>query len=389
MMLRSKIIFHIILIFFVWPSAAFCAEGVEWGRLRLVPKLSVAERYSDNIFLTEKDEQDEYITTISPELSVDLAFAPGNILSLSYEGDFRFYSEFDNLRKDHHQGGLSWTYTMPRGSKFAIGTKVQDSSIQPYSEEDRHKDFVKPEAFANILLKLGAFTDLGLRYDRTSRRFDNPLDEIDEFDRDTITLDMLYKGFPLLPLLFEYNCYHQDNNDLDGPSTDMDTHTVFVGARWDPTARLSGTLKVGYTQTDFEEVPDFSGFATDMDLAYRFSTITTFKLSAYRRAVKSTWAGRETGDYFISSGGSLSATYRTEPIAIVLDLSYTNNDFQQEASLYEDREDNYFRAGVQGKYLIREWLSFSLGYQYSRNNSNFATVDYIENCVEAEFSLFI
>jgi len=382
------IVFHTILIF-LWCSTGFSAEGVDWGLVRFTPKLSVAERYSDNIFLTKKDLKDEYVTAISPELSVDFTLSPSNILGVSYKGDFRLYSESDNFRKDHHQGGLSWTLTMPRGSKFAVGAEVQHSSIQPYSEEDRHKDFVKPEAFAYILLKLWAFTDLGLRYDRTSRKFDSPLDEIDEFDRDTITLDILFKGFPLLPLLFEYSYYHQDNNDLGGLSTDMDTHTVFVGARWDPTARLSGTLKVGYTHTDFEEVADFSGFATDTDLAYRFSDTTTFKLSAYRRVVRSTWAGRETGDYFISSGGSLSATYRTEPIAIVLDFSYTNNDFQQEASWSDDREDNYFRAGVQGKYLMREWLSFSLGYQYSQNDSNFATVDYKENRVEAKFSLFV
>lgn len=382
------IVFHIILIFF-WCSTGFSTEGVEWGSVRFAPKLSVTERYSDNIFLTEKDPKDEYVTTISPELSVNFTLSPSSILGVGYEGDFRFYAEFDNFRKDHHQGCLSWTWTWPRGSRFALGAKVQDSSIQPYSEEDRHKDFVKPEAFADILLKLWAFTDLGLRYDHTSRRFDSPLDAIDEFDRDTITLDILFKGFPLLPLLFEYSYYHQDNNDLGGLSTDMDTHTVFVGALWDPTARLSGTLKVGYTHTDFEEVPDFSGFATDTDLLYRFSTITTFKLSAYRRVVKSTWTGRETGDYYISSGGSLSAAYRMEPVAIVLDLSYTNNDFQQEAAWSEDREDNYFRAGVQGKYLMREWLLFSLRYQYSRNDSNFATVDYRENRVEAEFSLFI
>ena len=380
------IVIHILLIF-LWSSTGFSAEGVEWGSVRFVPKLSVAEKYSDNIFLNGKDVQDGYVTAISPELLVDFALATRNILSLSYEGNFRFYSELDNFRKDHHRCGLFWRWIWPRESEFAAGAKVQDSTIQPYSEEDRHKDFVKPEAFADILLKLGAFTDLGVRYNRISRRFDNPLDEIDEFDRDTITLNILYKAFPLLPLLFEYSYYHQDNNDLGGFSTDMDTNTVFIGARWDPASRLSGALKIGYTQTDFEEVSDFSGFATDTNLLYRFSTITTFKLSAYRRVVKSTRAGRDTGDYLISSGGSLSATYRTEPITIVLDLSYTNNDFQQEASWNEDREDNYFRAGMQGKYLMREWLLFSLGYQYSRNDSNYATVDYIENRVEAEFFL--
>ena len=85
----------------------------------------------------------------------------------------------------------------------------------------------------------------------------------------------------------------------------------------------------------------------------------------------------------------MSAIYRIEPISIVLGLSYTNNDFQQDTSWYGEREDNYFRAGLQGKYLVREWLLFSLGYKYSQNKSNYTIVDYIENRVEAEFSLFI
>jgi len=388
MMLRSKIVYHAILIFFVWPSTGFGAEGVEWGRLRLAPKLSVAEQYSDNVFLTEKDEQDEYITTISPQLSVGLALATRNIFSLSYGGDFRFYSEFDNLRKDHHQGGLSWTCTMPGGSEFAVGAEVQDSSIQPYSGEGRHKDFVKQDAFADALLKLGAFIEVGLRYDHTSRRFDSSLDEIDEFDRDGVAVDIFFKHSPATALLLEYSYYYQDNNDLDGPSTDMDTHTVFVGARWDLTARLSGTLKVGCTQTDFEEVSDFSGFATDTDLLYRFSDITTFKLSAYRRVVRSTRAGRESGNYFVSSGGSLSAMYNGwDTLGITLDFSYKNDDFQQQDA--RDRKDNRFQAGLETKYSMQDRLSFLLRYQHTRNDSNFATVDYTENRVEARFSLFI
>ncbi|NVM21039.1 MAG: outer membrane beta-barrel protein [Desulfobacterales bacterium] len=380
--------FHIILIF-LWCSTGFCAEGVEWGRLRLAPKLSVGEQYSDNVFLTEKNEEDEYITTILPELSLDFAFSPRSILNVGYKADFRIYTEFDNFRKDHHRGGLSWTWTSPKGSEFAIGADAEDSSMQPYSEKDRHKDFVKGEAFVDSLLKVGAFTGLGIRYAHTSRRFDSRLDKIDEYDRDAITLDILYRRFRHLPLLLEYSYYHQDNNDLDEPSTDMDTHTVFIGARWDPTAKLSGTLKVGYTQTDFEEVDDFSGFATDTDLTYRFSDITTFKLRAYRMLVRSTWAGRETGNYFISSGGGLSATYRSAPIAIVLDFSYTNNDFEQKDWWYEEREDNYFRAGVMAEHLLQDWLLLSLSYHYSRNDSNFASVDYRENRVEARCSLFI
>jgi polysaccharide biosynthesis protein VpsM len=387
-LLRSTVLCLILI--FLWCTTGFSADGVEWGRFRLIPKLSVAEEYSDNIFLTEKNEEDDYITQISPELTVDFAFAPGSILSLNYKGDFRFYSEFDNFREERHQGGLSWTGTTPKGSSLELGTKVQDSAFQPYSEEDRAKDFVKWDGFADTLFKLGAFTELGLRYDHTSRRFDKSRNAIDEYDRDGITVDIFFPKFPVTVLLLEYSFFHQDNNDLDNLSTDMDTHTVFVGARWEPTAKLSGELKVGYTQTDLEEVNDFSGFATDTDLTYRFSDITTFKLSANRMLSRSTRADRETGSYVVSTGGTLSATYhRWDPLTVTLDFSYTKNDYRQKGLLEEDREDDLFRAGLRTKYFLTDWLSISLSYKYRRNDSDFETVDYKENRVQAGLSLSI
>ena len=361
---------------------------MEWGRIRLTPKLTVAEEYSDNVFLTEKDEENEYITKISPELTVDFAFAPRSILSLNYNGDFRLYSEYDNFRDAHHQGGLSWKGTTPKGSTFELGTKVQDSAFQPYSEEDRAKDFVKWDGFADTLLKLGSFTELGLRYDHSSRRFDKSRNTIDEYDRDGITLDIFFPKFPFTALLLEYSFFHQNNNDLGELSTDMDTHTVFVGAQWEPTAKLSGTLKVGYTQTDLEEVNDFSGFATDTELTYRFSDITSVKLSANRMLSRSTRAGRETGSYYVSTGGTLSATHhRWDPLTVTLDFSYTNYDFRQQGPLEEDREDDLFRAGLSAEYLVTDWLSVDLSYKYRRNDSDFETVDYRENRVQAGFSL--
>jgi len=383
---RSTVLCFIMI--FLWCNIGFSAEGLEWGRFRLTPKFSMAEQYSDNVFLTEKDEDHEYITKIMPEFTVDFAFAPRSILSLSYEGDFRFYSEYDNFREGHHLGGLSWKGETSKGSTFELGAEVQDSAFQPYSEQDRAKDFIKWDGFADTLLKLGAFTEVGFRYDHTTRRFDRSRNARDEFDRDGITLDIYFPKFPVTTLLLEYSFFHQNNNDLGEPSTDMDTHTVFVGARWEPTAKLSGTLKVGYTQTDLEEVNDFSGFATDTELTYRFSDITSFKLSANRILSRSTRAGRETGSYFVSTGGTLSATHhRWDPLKVTLELSYTNNDFRQQGPLEEDREDDLFRAGLLAKYSITDWLSFSLSYKYRRNDSDFETVDYRENRVQAGFSL--
>lgn len=377
-----------LLLFFFWTFPGYAGEGIEWNRLRLRPKLSIAQGYSDNVFRTESDEKEEFITAISPDLAIDFAFAPRNILTLSYEGELRLHKNYDNFKKDHHLGSLTWNWTMPRDSTVELGANILDSAIQPFSEDGRAKDFVRWQAFGGGALKLKDFPELGLRYNHTSRNFDSSRDEQGDFDRDSVTLDMLYRRLPRLPLLLEYYFAKQDNNDPTGPSTDSITHRVLGGARWDPAEKLTGHLKLGYEYTDYKEVEDFSGFSTDTDLIYRFSEITTFKLRAYRWPVRSTRAARETGAYYILTGGSLTATHRRwHPLAIALDFTYRNKDFQQGEGPASGREDNLFKAGILGTFYLKETISFSLGYQYRRNDSNFDPVDYRENLFEFRFSI--
>lgn len=389
--MHSKISFLIvfqILFVFICYSTGFSEEGLEWGRFRLVPELSFSEQYSDNIFLTHENIRNEYITTVTPKLSLNFAFAPENLITLSYEGNFRFYEKYDNFKKDTHQTGLLWTLTTLKGSTFRIGANMDYNSVQPYSEKGRHKDFVARDAFVSTSLKLESLLGLDLKYDYKSRRFDESIDEIDDYDMNTITLDIVYQMFPVTAFLLEYSYRHQNNNDQFDFFPDMDTNTVFVGVRWDPTAKLSGDLKTGYTQTSVKEGDDFSGFAIDADLTYKLSDITKFKATASRMLVRSTVAARETGIYYISTGGSLSATCLIlEPLTVSMDFSYRNNDFKVQDILTQGRKDNLLSAGLKANYLVSNWFSLQLNYRYTRNDSNFPEVDYKENRVEIRLSL--
>jgi hypothetical protein len=368
----------------------FAGEGVEWGRVKFLPELSVGEEYTDNVFLTKEDEHSDFITTISPELSVDFAVTPESILSLGYKGDFEYHSQFDNFRKDHHHPRLSWTLTQPKGSRLEVGAMAHYSSYQPYSKDGRPKDYVRNEAFVDTLLKLGGFTDLGLKYDYVNRRFDSSRDAIDEFDRNSVTVDVIYNRLQFTSLLLEYNYSHQNNNDLGGPSTDMDTHTLYGGMQWETTARLSGTFKAGYTQTDVDEFEDSGGFALDTDLTYRFSSFNKFNVRVFRSIVSSTRTARESGVYYVSTGGSLTATCeKWEPLRITATFSYTNNSFKGSDSVGGDREDDYFSAGLQTRYPIRNRLSLLLRYQYRSNDSDFKADEYDENLAEIRLVLTI
>jgi polysaccharide biosynthesis protein VpsM len=368
-----------------WVCSAHAeTEGFEWERFRLRPSIALNQVYTDNVFRTNRNERSEYITLILPKIALDLALAPDNAITLFYEGDFRYYRDYDNFRNDHHLSGISWKALTEKGSQFDIGTIYQDDAFQPYSPIDRSSDFTKWDVFGHALIQVGAASEIGLRYDRASRRMDDSRDKSDNFDRDAIAVTFYYKSFPASSLLMEYAYIRQENEDLSGPSTDMKTHTLFGGIRWDATAKLSGLFKAGYSQTDFKEVPDFSGFVMDADLTYRFSEITNFVIGARRAVSRSTRAERETGDYVISTEGRFAILYnKWEKLFLKLELSYTNNDFEARDASARQREDNFFRTAFSSEYRFMEPLSFYFHYDYKRNDSDENTVDYMENRFEA------
>jgi hypothetical protein len=385
----SCFITFLVFFVFLFYSEGFSADGLKWGRFRLSPVLSLSEIYTDNIYLVQTGEQDDTITTISPTLSIDFALAPLHYITLKYEGNYRLYAESDNFKEDIHRFDLFWSLTTSKGSTFKLGGRANFDSIQPYSPEGRHKDFEEKEAYADILAAVGAFTDVGIRYSHLSRRFDDSIFSIDDFDMDKITLKILYKKFPVTSPLIEYTFYHYDGNDFLDRSTDMDTSIFLIGAQWEPTAKLSGYLKGGYYKSELENGDDSSGFAMDTNVTYRLTDPARISLTLFRRVVQSTRAARETGDYYVSTGGTVLITYLgLDPFTLTIDATYQNNEFEQELSLPdEDRTDNYYRAGIHIKYSPRDWLSFGLGYSYRRNNTDFEPDEYRENRIQADVSL--
>jgi len=68
-----------------------------FAEFSIMPSISVSEKYNDNIFLTQTDREDDFITTISP--AVILEYRPSTYLdmSLDYGFNFRIYADHSEL----------------------------------------------------------------------------------------------------------------------------------------------------------------------------------------------------------------------------------------------------------------------------------------------------
>ena len=101
---KSFRIFHIIALTFVYLLILLAPQKVQ-ARWTLVPRFYVEQQYDDNLFLTEKDEQDDFATVIGPGINFGYE-SPTALVDLDYQYRKFFYYDFTELDYDDHRGTL-------------------------------------------------------------------------------------------------------------------------------------------------------------------------------------------------------------------------------------------------------------------------------------------
>jgi hypothetical protein len=364
----------------VWGTDFYLTEN-----LKLSPEVILREVYSDNIYLVDDEETDDYVTSVLPNADMQIAFTPRSRVELLYLGRFDFYNSADNFRQDHHYGHLNFQLDTPKGSSVNLGAWGEDSANQPDSAEDRSRDYSVHALYADVDLMVFSATELFGTYQRSSRRYDDTIDRDDDYDRDFFALGLVNSQSSLFPLLLEYRYETQANDQPATGSTDFVYQAAYTGFKWRQDQRLSGSLRVGYLWSEFNSASAYDGWVTDTELEYSLSAFTRITGTAYRGVRESTRSARETLDYYIYSGGRLQLAYsRWAPFRFRLYGRYENRDFRSTEAVADRREDDRYIAGATTQYNFKDWLSINIGYRYRVNDSTVEAQNYRENRVFAE-----
>ena len=147
-----------LLLLLMWPVIGKAADGIEFDRLKVLPVFSVEMIHTDNYFTSEDDEKSELITTLSPEFNFYFALLPENEISFEYHGAFKVYRENNRYDNNSQFAELAWSLRKPLGSKLKIGGGIEDSAIQPYSENESEKEYVITKAFLDSEVRAGGIT---------------------------------------------------------------------------------------------------------------------------------------------------------------------------------------------------------------------------------------
>lgn len=368
--------------------------GIKFGPLELHPGLTAEVIYDDNIFLEESDEESDLITRLVPLLGITLR--PPRVgtrrirLSVTYAPGINLFG--DNASEDFvsHDVLATLVYDPPGGLLFTLTERFLHTSEPSSSEEQSATGEARLPRHQNdvgfgVAYSISSRSEIELLFARTDHVFDREFNDNLNRNENTITLTVFRRFLPKTSALVAYSFKYTDFVDLEPDELNKDNHqhAVRVGLRFDPTAKVSGRLTVGYAIKIFADDTLPNGQSFD-DKEHIFTTATELTWQARRRTQVILLVSR---DFRESSTRGASSFNRTlvelgleqrfpfaDALSAALRGSYERDDFNT-----IDRQDDIFRAEVHLRYRVFAWLSVGGGYEFVTKSSDDPTVEYDVN----------
>ena len=401
---------------FMLPSSGNTQDGV----FELRTFITLGETYDDNISLTPINEESDYITTISPGISLDRVTQTSDLM-FQYAPTFTFYARGTRENRIRHNGTLSYiqgltehlnfnlsdTYTLSdepteeireegdpiesarRGGQAYQRNNFRTSLNYQFGPEDtlscgysnslliddnpNVSDRMSHNPFANITYRLGMRNVLTVDYGYTKLVYSN--DEVttvnDEFDGHDVTSRYIrrFSEYTSVSCVYRYT-----RRDFEISGRDYQIHDWFIGLDHAFSEHWDISVGGGSSHTQSEGSP------SESDPLANFSLSKRFERGSFSFGVRGGWderylAADATGlTRFASTNAGLSYQL-AERVNSSVNIGYRWN--QDEIG---EKWENYSGGCGLGWPILR-WLSLSLNYSYTQRNDERETANYSRNQV--------
>lgn len=397
--------------FFLMIVVSFLmTAGTVWSAFEVHPYLTLAEEYNDNIDQSSSNEEEDWITTIQP--GVTLNYENRSVeAAVDYSLRYRFYknNDEDNLDEfeDVQQADASALFFSGRPFTLRVSEVISRETLDErddneLSEENRSTLYdltISPEY--NLRLTPTFSLVFGYDYDRLD--YAESAGNDSEEHRGRATLVKILNSSTEVFARYAY-IQHESNDEED-----YDRQDYTLGLTYRLGTRTTASLEGGYSDVEYD-----SGFESDntrwlADLSYRLSEALTLSAGYHQ-------------DYTISAAdglrksreASVSAAYQKESLTASTAVFWNTFDYIREnrddesvgirfdlakplaRNLTASTEIEYERAwfdelgveedvdrvtlGASLDYIYRR-VTASLGYRYRINESDIDSNDYTNNII--------
>lgn len=408
-----------------------------WARMQvyLRPGLTVSEEYTDNVGLTEDDEESEWITAISPRLTLDLVGKTQD-LYLSYSPGFVYYADREENNTVRHSADLNYRAQVAKQTVLT----VRDSFVRtekpydpenyrlrfPDQAEDQRLDYTirrnrEPHssnaATINLSHRFGKKDNLNFGYrfyrlwDQSPRvedsREHSPYFNVShwltpqlgltmstrytrgEFEGDTDTFNRWTGSVRVVrnfTKFFDgYAQYTHTVLDHTGETEDYQVYDPSLGIAWRFAEDTNLGLGLGYYIRDREQSGSNSGLYIKADLSKGWDI-------SRRTSIRFTGGSGYEQTYFGAENLGFTKYYEgrarlTHALSRRLDSDVSVIFRRNEYTDRNNREDDIWSFQGALHWVMREWAVLSLEDTYRIVDSNLERREYKENRIILSLSL--
>jgi hypothetical protein len=370
------------------------ALGVKLGSFVLKPSIAAEERFSDNIYATETNEKDDFITSVKPAFEL---VSDWNVHELSFNAsaDVGRYANYSDENYEDYSVGTEGRIDILRETYATAGLQYYQRHEDRGSAEANTINAVEPTIFHDLEAKLNLYRGAGRfsvaldnQYDRLTYEngytaagavLDNTVRDRDEYrSRLKIAYELIPNYSAFVSATYLDKEYDTTTAALNRNSNGYDLN---VGTDINISGKTKAEVFVGYYDRNYEDVDfkDQKGLAFGADVIWDMSDLTSFDANVVRSIEETTIDG---ASGYVSTKYSVGAEHELRRnILLGLDASYATNEYNGAAVGDIEREDDISEAGAKVSYLLNRNVTLDTSYTYRNRNSNIADQDYDANIV--------
>lgn len=367
---------------------AYDAVGIRAGGFTVFPQATLGGIYDDNIYATDVNETDDFITTLGTSVAVNSNWSRH---ALNFNASVKQYLYTDNDDEDRLDWnvGANGVVDVTRNTQFAGGlsyAQLHEDRGDP-SAPTAAKEPTEYSLFSGNASALQRFNRLSVKLAGEYNDYDYDDVEntiggiIDQDGRDRVeTLESLRFGYDVTP---DTNIYvqaglNQREYDLQPPAVatnrNSDGYDAVIGSDFRLGALFQGGIYGGYQEQKYDSAlyPSIDGPSYGANIEWYVTPMTTLTFDADASIQETTSAGAS--GYFSQSFGVRVDHELVRNILLNARVSYSDDEYEGIA-----RSDDTLRGGLGLDYLVNRNFTLGVDYDYTDKDSDQIGSDYKRN----------
>lgn len=391
-------------------------EAFEWSA---TSRLSIVQEYNDNLYQDNEDQEEDFITVITPGIQGALDWQRCG-LTAAYDLGYSVYNEHSENDGFRHRGDAGWWWNVSQYTRMTLGdTYIQSEDISDLPENDAGRDrregYYSNSARVGLDHRFGENKNVSFRYAYGILNNDDPL--VEDNENHQTSIDSTYYFSPYwgtemhashtkglydvsqdfdewegaIKLLRNLTRHFQINGSYrhtvmnwegNGIENDYQVYNPTAGIQYNFSEDGLISLNFGYFVQDIDTRDNEKGMTIDGNVGrtwrFRGGTFSLKGSSGYENSELNT----ENLGFNVYYGAETRLEYKfRRNFGSSIHALYRHNDYVNPDPGELERKDNYAEAGCSLDWQIKRWLGTGIDYTFRTMNSNIDDNDYNVNRV--------